>query len=763
MKLLRKVVRNAFGKRSDATVTPALVQRLILEGKLGEAAAAIDRLDPTLRDRELFQTCLRGEVAFHERRDEEAERLFRSVLDQSPGFADAHYGLSVLRYSKSDNDAALRYAIFAVHGDASPRILAQLGLCYLAGNNFAKAGDFLLRAVRAEPRDKASWNNLGIARRAVGNLEGARAAFARALALDPQDARALDNAKTLAEELQRGAESRRKQGNNDDANDLAPEDAQLLEVRALMREGRAEEAQALCEGLLDASPDKAEVALELSEIFWKTDEPQMSLDVLWAFHARHPDHSAVRTRLGYRLVRVGANAPARPLLEKALEVDPDDVEALLGLAEVRFDKQQFAEAGRLFERAYALRPTIDVQGQLMSALLAQCRYAEVLAMIEDMEAKDPSVTQNVLTFRIDSLTGLGRHEEVLPAIDKQLAIRPLHPGLRFSRASILLAREDYAQGWEDYSYRNIQDSQYARMFQFKTWRGEPLEGKSILVAADQGIGDQVMFSSCLADVVAQRPARILVEVIHRLEKTIQRSFPGIEVIGSGQDRQMPWLVGKGHFDYCCLMADLPRYLRKDRASFPPHSGYLMAAQNSRERWRAKLNDVDGGRRPRIGFSWKGGTERTRTTLRTMDILEFLRLQGSVEATWVCLQYGDVGEPLSRAQDAGRSVAYWKEGIDDLDEFAALVSELDLIVTVCNTTVHYAGALGKPVWVLTPRIPEWRYGLEFRSMPWYPTSVIFRQLEAGSWDTVLSQVGRELAVWGTQVAKECQKPGGLTIA
>jgi hypothetical protein len=148
----------------------------------------------------------------------------------------------------------------------------------------------------------------------------------------------------------------------------------------------------------------------------------------------------------------------------------------------------------------------------------------------------------------------------------------------------------------------------------------------------------------------------------------------------------------------------------------------------------------------------------------MDILEFLQLQQRTDATWVCLQYGDVDEPLSSAREAGRSVAYWKEGVEDLDEFAALVSELDLVVTVCNTTVHYAGALGKPVWVLTPRIPEWRYGLSFRSMPWYPSSVIFRQSEAGRWETVLREVGRELERWtGDRADKDCHKAVGLPIA
>lgn len=760
MKLLRNVVASALGRRGQTDWSAAMIRRLIVEGKIDEARAAIPELSPQVAQRDLVLTCLLAEVAFHERCDDEAERLFRSVLDRAPGFVDAHYGLSVLRHAQGDLDAALRHSIFAIKGDASPRILAQAGLCHLESQNFPKASECLLRAVKAEPRDRASWNNLGIARRAQGNLEGARAAFAKALTLDPTDQHARDNARQLADEMEKGLESRRSQ----DAVVNASGDPELEQVRTLVREGRSDEAQRACEALIDARPDRAEYSLELSNIYWSGDEPHMSLDVLWAFHARHPEHQGVRTRLAGRLVRSGAKRAAEPLLAQSLAADPDDVDALLGMAEVRFDQMRYAESGQFFEKAFALRPTIDVQGQLMAALLAQCRFPEVLNLIDDMLAKDPSVGPNVLIFRIDALTGLGRRDEVLPAVNEQIASRPMHPGLRFSRASILLAREDYAAGWEDYAFRNVQDANYARVFQYKTWRGEPLEGKSILVGADQGVGDQVMFSSCLPDLLALKPARVLVEVTQRLEKTIRRSFPGLEVIGSQMERDMPWLVGQGHFDYCCLLADLPRYLRRRRADFPPHQGYLVADAESRMRWRGKLDDVDGGRRPRIGFSWKGGTERTRTTLRTMDILQFLGLQDAVDATWVCLQYGDVAEPLERAKVARRPVCYWKEGIDDLDEFAALVAELDLIVTVCNTTVHYAGALGKPVWVLAPKIPEWRYGVTFASMPWYPSSVIFRQAEAGQWQALLDEASAQLCRWTRERPDQLRHVGaGPSIA
>jgi tetratricopeptide (TPR) repeat protein len=753
MKLLKKVVLQTFGKRERSTRTAAEIHRMIVEGRIDEASLAIPQLDPQTPNAALMRTCLEGEVAFHRRDDAGAEELFRQALNESPGLPGAHYGISLIRYAQLDIEAAVRHALFAVNGDSSPRMNAQMGVCHMACQNFTKARDFLLRAVRDEPMDKSSWNNLGIARRALGNVEGAQDAFSRALSIDPNHVQARDNARVLAEEIKRQShdETRALVASDDPSAQLLS--ACVAEIRELMRRGEAGQAHALCEWEMEQAPDDGELALEMSEIQRKLDEPQIAIDVLRAFHVQFPEHARVRSRLGLRLVQAGKHSEARPLLELALAADAEDLDAVIGLAEIRFDKWQFVEAGRLYERAYALRPSLDTQGHLMSAYSAQCRYLEVLDMIAKMEKQDPAIAANLMTFRIDALTGLGRHDEILPTLNGQIALRPFHSGLRFARASILLAREDFELGWEDYTYRNIQDAQYARVFQFNPWKGESLQGKRLLVAADQGIGDQVMFLSCLPDLEAMNPMRVLVEVTDRLQKTTQRSFPSFEVVGSEQKRSLDWLVGQGTFDYWCLLGDLPRYLRKHRAQFPDHDGYLVADSQRRSYWRSMLDARAPTRRPRIGFSWRGGTERTRTSLRSMDIMDMSPLTRHLDATWVCLQYGDVAADVRRANDEGFACSYWKEGIDDLDEFAALVSELDLIVTVCNTTVHYAGALAKPVWVLAPKVPEWRYGLAFRSMPWYPSSVVYRQEQAGEWASLVAQVGQDLANWWSQRPEE----------
>ena len=120
------------------------------------------------------------------------------------------------------------------------------------------------------------------------------------------------------------------------------------------------------------------------------------------------------------------------------------------------------------------------------------------------------------------------------------------------------------------------------------------------------------------------------------------------------------------------------------------------------------------------------------------------LWDAVHADWVCLQYGDVTASLAQADKSDMPIHYWPDAVKDLDDFAALVSQLDLVVTVCNTTVHYAGAVATPTWILAPKVPEWRYGLKSVSMPWYPSTHVWRQDELGHWPSLIERVASALA-------------------
>lgn len=717
---------------------PAEVRELISCGQLAQASAAVDALAEDTPQRDLIMLCLRGEIAYHERRDADAEACFRDALAQAPGLADAHYGLSMVLGEQGQDDLSVLHAQFAVNNGTEARFSAQLGLCHVRRGSYMLASSALNRATRLDPSDKASWNNLGIASRARHDVSGARAAFRRAIELDPDFENAHRNLKMLEDEVALYGETATLESDEDPAAN----DARLAPVRSLQAAGDLPAAIDACEALCMHDPDDSRLSIALFKLYRDQGDTQTGLDALQAFLSRHPADIEVMSELGTALVRQKEYRQAKPLIEVALEQRPDDVSLLLAMADIREEQDRYADAGLLVDRAYELAPTLNNKGRLVASLVARCQYKRALELIDEMLTAEPGTASELMPLRVYALTNTGQHDVALPILDRAISEFPSEPIRRFPRATIHLLNERYAEGWDDYAFRALSSVKHLRMLPFPLWQGEPLEGKTLLVLAEQGLGDQVMFASCLPDVLALEPARVIVEAVDRVAPTVARSFPECEVIATRQDSAFDWVRQLGSIDCFVPMGDLPRLFRRKHADFPAHQGYLKADAARVQYWRGRLAERGPG--PYIGLSWRGGSESTRRGLRTMDVTHLERLTRSHRADWVCLQYGDVGEDLAKAAAVGMTLHYWPESIKVLDDFAALISALDLVITVCNTTVHYAGALAKPVWIMSPRIPEWRYGLHSAVLPWYPSSRIFRQPEAEDWQGVLDAIDQELS-------------------
>lgn len=737
--VLRNISAALSGKRQW---TPGEVRELIEGRRLDEAAGAVQALNEDTPQRALVMASLRGEIAFRQHRDEQAEALFREALAEAPGLPDAHYGLSLVMLARGEKETALRHAQFAFNNGHESRFNAQLGLCQLELHNFIQAEVALARATRQNPLDKASWNNLGIAKRARGHADKARRAFKRALELDPNFEQASQNLKFLEEEVARHGEPAPLKPEQVDS-DREATDERLAEVEALIESGDVPGAITVCERLCAQSPDDGQLAIQLYRLYRGDGDVQSGMDVLQAHLARHEDDLEVVAELGHAHMQQNEVKLAKPLIKRALDRWPDDVALLLAMGQIRTEQMRYFDAAAFFERAFELDPSIDNKGHLAANLVSRCEYEKALEYMEEMIAEAPQAKKDLVGLYVYSYTCLGRHTEAMPLLDDAIAANPNDANRRFPRATIHLLQEHYEEGWADYAYRNLSSTEHLRMAPFPLWRGEPLASKRILVLAEQGLGDQVMFASCLPDLLALGPAHCVVEAVDRVAPTLARSFPGVEVVASRQDNAFDWMKGIGPIDCFVMMGDLPAHFRKRHADFPPHSGYLKADPGRVRHWRDALAAL--GPRPKIGVSWRGGTEMTRQVMRTMDVTHLLGLTQAGPADWICLQYGKVEDDLRKAREAGVELHHWPEAIKDLDEFAALICALDLVISVCNTTVHYAGALGQPVWVMAPKVPEWRYGLYSERLPWYPSSRMYRQVEAGDWSGLLDRVRQDLSL------------------
>jgi Flp pilus assembly protein TadD len=754
MGMLAKVIRTLGGRASGRrTYAPLEVRDLIQAGRLAEAASCAQQLHADTPSRELVAICLRAEIAFKQHNDETAESLYREALKEAPGMAEAHYGLSLVMLARGEAESAVRHVQFAVNKfNLEPRFNAQLGLCQIELGNFSHAAKSLARATRLDQRDKSSWNNLGIACRAHGDREASRRAFLRALEIDPAFESARNNLSLLEQEqAQHGDASLAVGAASPETLKVNPS---LARVRALADDGKLSEAIDACERLVQAESDNPNISIELFRLYRDSGDVTTGLDVLAAYLSRCPDDVDVQCELALALIRERQFKAAKPLLQKALSIRPDDVDLLVGMAETRVEQGRYADAGELMERAFAVDSGLHMKGRLAASHLARCNYAMALDLVDEMLQEEPRISDSVVGIRVEALTHLGRHDEALPILDDFISRYPNEPERRFPRATIHLLNERFGDGWDDYAFRNLASVKHLRMVAFPMWKGEALKGKSVLILAEQGLGDQVMFASCLPDVLALDPSRVVVEVVDRIAPTIARSFPACEVVATKQDSTLNWVKEVGEIDYFIPMGDLPQYFRRDVAAFPQHTGYLRASPARVDHWRQTLAAL--GPRPKIGVSWRGGTEQTRSVLRTMSAHQVGGLAGAAQADWICVQYGSVESDLGLAAGNGMALHYWPEAISDLDEFAALISALDLVITVCNTTVHYAGALGRPVWVMAPRVPEWRYGLQFRALPWYPSSVMYRQSSDGDWEDVLRRVSHDLTL---RFAKDCSSGDG----
>jgi tetratricopeptide (TPR) repeat protein len=272
------------------------------------------------------------------------------------------------------------------------------------------------------------------------------------------------------------------------------------------------------------------------------------------------------------------------------------------------------------------------------------------------------------------------------------------------------------------------------------WKGESPAEKTVLTYGEQGLGDEILFASCYPDLIAQS-SHCVIETEPRLEELFRRSFPRATVLGRQREAELAAVYPSVSWQAPC--GDLPYFYRASAAAFPDRPRYLAADPEKVDRWKRRLAALGPG--PKIGISWRGGTARTRQEIRSAPLTHWRPILALPGSQFISLQYGDCASDLEQARNAlGVELHHWPEAIADYDETAALVSALDLVISVTTSVVHLAGALGRPVWILANAGPRWCYGLNGGRLPWYVTARLFQQRRLGIWDDVMSSVAERLA-------------------
>lgn len=266
--------------------------------------------------------------------------------------------------------------------------------------------------------------------------------------------------------------------------------------------------------------------------------------------------------------------------------------------------------------------------------------------------------------------------------------------------------------------------------QMPEWDGTP--DKTVVVYGEQGVGDEIMFASIIPELIRDSK-KVIFDCHPRLEKLFRRSFPGVEIQPT-RKTSPEWAFDRKDIDARIAIGTLPVIYRRKTQYFKQYEdGYLLADPARVDHYRQRLMR-ELGSPPHIGLAWQGGGKKTRFDLRSIDPTKFAPIL-SQNARFISMNY--IPETVDEAKDLG--IPYWPEAIEDLDEMAALIVALDLVITVNQSLVHQAGALGQNCWTLTPSRPAWRYGIKGSKMIWYPSVTQFRQKMDEPWTGAIQRV------------------------
>jgi tetratricopeptide (TPR) repeat protein len=519
------------------------------------------------------------------------------------------------------------------------------------------------------------------------------------------------------------------------AVDPGRSDALHLLGLANYQQGRLAEALRLMAAALKANPRSADI---YSNYGLALDAGKQHQDALASFDkalALKPDHVQALNNRGLTLAALGRTAEALASWDKALAADPDHAEALHSRGNALYRLKRLDAALADYDRVLALRPNnVDVLNNRGGALAELGRLDEAFESYDRASAVDPGLPE-ILINKGHVCADRHQFEEALSCYAAAAALPTLRPEAEFAASLVRLRLGQFTPGWRDYEWRWQQASwePQRRDFVAPLWLGkEPLSGKTILLHAEQGFGDTLQFAR-YAKLAAALGATVLLEV----QAPLKLLMSGIEGIGQIFARGEPL----PRFDLHCPLMSLPLAFGTALDTIQTDVPYIRARADHVARWRARLGEP---RSLRVGIVWAGSPVHKNNHNRSIALDRFRCLLSAPDIEFVSLQ-NELGTEDAATLGRHANVIPLGGELRDFADTAAVVSLLDLVVSADTALVHLAGALGRPVWVLLPFSPDFRWLLAREDSPWYPTARLFRQPRFGDWESVLARVNGELGL------------------
>lgn len=611
-----------------------------------------------------------------------------------------------------------------------PDALHLLGMIACQTGRFAEAADLIGQAVAANRTAPDYHANLAYALQALGRAGEAEAAARAALRLRspfPEAANTLGNALNTQGRFDQAADAYRE------ALRIRPDYAEALgNLGAVLRTlNRSGEAEAVLRQALALAPRLADARAALGLALLDLDRNDEGEAVLREALRQRPDHAGALLALAGVAQRHGQTV--EPLYRRYMTLQPSDAEAWNGWGLDQQKRDRVDEAAAAFAKALRLAPSMtEALTNLGSVRRLQGRVAEAAALQRralDLRPDYAAAHSNLG----QALQDLGDDRAAENSYTRALAFDPKESTARFNRALLRLRHGRLKTGWEDYADRFTSGRLgRPREFPMPEWRGEDLSGRRLLLWAEQGLGDELMFGSVLPDLIG-RVGSLIIECDPRLAPLFQRSFPSALV-------RAP-TVRPDDADCHLPFGSLPRLLRGRLADFPARSGWLVPDPARLADWRGRLVGLGAGLTVGVAWTSRRITAERRAAYTTLD--QWGPLLSLPHLRIVSLQYDRREDEIAAAERRfGVTIHRWSD-LDqtaDLEGTAALIAGLDLVVTVASSAGEFAGALGVPVWRLGG--PDWTH-LGAATRPWFPSMRSLRPPVGGGLDGAIFQASQDI--------------------
>jgi tetratricopeptide (TPR) repeat protein len=539
---------------------------------------------------------------------------------------------------------------------------------------------------------------------------------------------------------------------------------------ALHRQGHLAEAEKIYTRVLKALPREFATLQLLAQLKMQRGKLGEAFRLMSAAVAVNPNSAEAHVHLGVVLRALQRGADALASFDRALALDPNNVEALGNRGDTLLGQRRPAEALACFDKILALAPNhANARANRGAALAKLDRLEEALADLNAALAlapNDPAALYNragvlsglgrylesiadydrVLAIdarhaaawnnRGNALMALKRHPEALSSFAQAIAIQPDYADAHFNQSHALLATGDFPRGLVEYEWRwkRTGMEQARRHYGQPLWLGEyPLQHKTILVHAEQGLGDTIQFVRYVP-LLARMGAKVVLEAPPELTALLSR-LAGLSGVVARGDPLPP-------FDVHCPLGSLPLAFKTELASIPAEIPYLNAADDRIAKWRPRIETFD---RPRIALVWSGNPAHANDRNRSIALAKLAPIWATGGRRILSLQR-DTRPEDSEFMRNTPEIAELGSDLADFADTAAVIALCDVVISVDTAVAHLAAAMGRPVWIMLPFSPDWRWTLDGTASPWYPAARLFRQPQLGDWESVIDQVARELAAF-----------------